>query len=144
MPLEYKLLKIIDGYIDEYFAGMECPKTVRANEIYTFLSRKKDVKEYISNPIEFNRFIRKMHDKGIMKQFIGSYDVDTSLYHHYKWHFYPRGKSSAPASSDPNCTHAPVHAGTNDYKSEHKSFEAANGVKVRSSQELYIMNRLLA
>lgn len=143
LPLEYKLLKMIAGYIDNYFASMEYPKAVRANDIYNFLSCKDDFKKYISDSTQFSRFIRDMHRKGIMKQFIDNYDVDTTLHYHYKWHFYPRGKDLKTNTLKPDCINAKVHASTNNYKSKHKSFEAVNGVKVRSLQELHIMNRLL-
>ena len=142
--MEYKLLKIIGGYINDYFAGMEHPKAARASDIYDFLSRKDDFKKHISNPVQFSRFLRDMHKNGLMKQFIDNYDVDTSLYYKYKWYFYPKGKTLVTNTEEFNSAKVKVHAGTNEYKSEHKLFEAANGVKVRSRQELHIMNRLLA
>lgn len=144
LPWEYKLLKITAKYIDDYFTAMEHPKAACANDIYKFLSRKDDFKKYISDSIQFSRFIRDMHKKGLMKQFIDNYDVDTSLPYYYKWHFYPRVKLIETGIQKTNCTNAKVYEGTNNYKSKHKLFEAANGVNVRSLQELYIMNQLLA
>lgn len=143
LPLEYKLLKMISRYIDDYFAGMEFQKVVRADDIYIFLSRKEDFKKHIKDSIQFSRFLRDMHQKGLMKQFIANYDVDTSLHHHYKWYFYPRRNELKTTTQDPNHIKARIHGSMNDYKSNHKSFEAANGVEVRSLQELHIMNRLI-
>lgn len=143
LPLEYKLLKMIAEYIDGYFAGIEFPKAVRASDIYGYLARKDDFKIYISDPTQFNRFLRDMHKKGIMRQFIDNYDVDTSLHYHYKWYFYPRGKILITDTRESNHIKAKVHASTNNYKSKNKSFVATDGVEVRSLQELHIMNRLL-
>lgn len=134
---------MIAGYIDDYFAGMEYQKVVRADDIYNFLSRKDDFKKYITDSIQFSRFLRDMHQKGLMKQFIDNYDVDTSKHSYYKWSFYPRRKALVINRQDPNLINVKAHASANDYKSKNKLFEAANGVKVRSLQELHIMNRLI-
>jgi hypothetical protein len=144
LPLEYKLLKMIAKYIDDYFVGIEHPKVARANEFYDFLSRKDDFKKYLSDSTQFSRFLRDMHKKGLMKQFIVNYDVDTSLHYHYKWYFYPRGKALLTNTQETNCMNAKAHAGTNNYKSKQKIYETVNGVMVRSMQEQHIMNRLLS
>lgn len=143
LPLEYKLLKMIAEYINDYFAGIEHPKAVRASDIYDYLSRKDDFKKYISDSTQFSRFLRDMHKKGIMRQFIDNYDVDTSLHYHYKWHFYPRGKILMTNTQESNHINTRVHASANNYKSNNKLYEATDGVKVRSLQELHIINRLL-
>lgn len=142
LPREIRNLRMIAAHVEEYFAGMEFERVVRANDLYAFLRRREDFRAIFFSPVQFSRFLRMMHEAGLMKQFV-NYDVDTSLHWNWKWYFYPRGRKflREPAVAG---REAQVHSGTNRFMPRSKAFEAADGVWVRSGQELHIMNRLLS
>lgn len=144
LPKEFYLLKIISKYIEEYFAMTVNTKMVRSTDIYEFLKRKDDFRQQISSPKEFGRFMRRMHDDGVLTQFIKNVKVDTSNKGFYQWYFFPPLRTLSRTTTTDNKNLASSHPDSSKFFRGGKKYLAANGTMVRSLQELNIMNRLLA
>lgn len=144
LPKEFNLLRMINKYVEEYFAMTAHTKMVRSTDIYEFLKRKDEFRQQISSAIEFSRFMRRMHDNGVLTQFVKNVKVDTSNKSFYQWYFFPpmRTLSRTTTSDDKNV--ASSHPDNSKFFRGNKKYMAANGTMVRSLHELNIMNRLLA
>ena len=89
LPKEYSLLMTINKYIGEYFAMTVNTKTVRSTDIYEFLKHKDDFRQHFASAKEFNGFMRRMHDRGVLTQIIKNVKVDTSTKNLYHWYVFP-------------------------------------------------------
>ncbi len=143
IPRSITLLQIIKRHLDKYFAMPTNSRPIRCNELYEYLKRQQDFKEKVCSPVAFSRFLRKMHDENILKQFIKNIEVDTSNKSMYQWYFYPPTKKrETETATDVPETSIP-HPSENTFFAKNKRHKADNGVMVRSRQELCILNRLL-
>ena len=144
LPKEYSLLMTINKYIGEYFAITVNTKTVRSTDIYEFLKHKNDFRQHFVSAKEFNRFMRRMHDQGVLTQIIKNVKVDTSNKSLYQWYFFPPLRVFSKKTTSENKNIASSHPDKSQFFKGNKKYRAANGTMVRSMQELNIMNRLLA
>lgn len=137
---DYLLLKKIGRHVDELLESMPTPEGVRMDEVYAYVRRRQILPRWIDDGAAFSHFMRKMHDghNGVFRAFIPNCTVDTSIGHHYKWHFYPKFRTldASRGIGKPPRT-------MNDFFVENKLYQATNGVRVRSKQELHILNRLV-
>jgi len=90
LPKEYQLLKDLNKEIDMYFETAVKRDQYRLTDIYDYIKKKEPFSSQFPEEKFFSQFMRRMHDRGILKQFIKSCSVDTAIYHHYKWFFYPK------------------------------------------------------
>lgn len=144
LPKEYSLLMAINKYIGEYFAMTVNTKTVRSTDIYEFLKHKEDFRQHFVSAKEFSRFMRRMHDQGVLTQIIKNVKVDTSNKSLYQWYFFPPLRVFSKKTTSENKNIASSHPDKSQFFRGNKKYRAANGTMVRSMQELNIMNRLLA
>lgn len=140
MQNDYVILKKICGIIQECLRTQYSNSTLRLYDIYEQICKVDELLIRFPSPYGFSRFMRKMHNEGILKQFITNYNADTQTYHHYNWYFYPKDivLDKTPARSgllEDSNTSRFIPLGF-----KHK---ANNGILVRSKDELYIMNQLL-
>lgn len=143
LPRQYVLLKRINNCITELFSTEGRTKTLRLVDVYDYLTHKDEFRREFPTPESFSRFMRRMYDEGVLKQFIKNCEADTSVWHHYQWYFYPPvrsvNRSTTPADKNEAVTVMPKE----EIMRWGKRFMASNGVMVRSAQELHIINRLL-
>ena len=145
LPPETGLLLKLKRRIAEYFEFRQEKEPARASDIYDYVKNKPEFRQSIPDSTEFSRFLRKMHDCGLMRQFIKNYEVDTSCHSRYQWRFLPAEKSVPEKTTENDRNEATSHPDdAPGFLPQTKSFKASNGVTVRSKAELYIMNRLLA
>ena len=144
LPQKYNLLRTINKYIEEYFAMTGNTKTIRSTDIYEFLKHKEDFRRQFISAKDFGRFMRRMHDEGVLTQFIKNVIVDTSNKAYYQWHFFPPLRTFSRETTPEDKNIASSHSDKNKFFRGNKKYMAANGAMVRSMQELNIMNRLLA
>lgn len=144
LPKNYILLKELKTKIDEYFLRGKTNSIARSTDIYDYVYNKAPFKSEFKSAREFNHFLRLSYDSGILTQFIPNCIVDTSIYHHYQWRFYPLEKQLKNHSSLEDKNLATSHESINSLFSNNKQYTASNGTKVRSKQELLIFNKLLS
>ena len=138
------LLLKLKRRIAEYFEFRQEKEPARASDIYDYVKNKPEFRQSIPDSTEFSRFLRKMHDCGLMRQLIKNYEVDTSCHSKYQWRFFPAEKSVPEKTTENDRNEATSHPdAAPGFLPQTKSFKASNGVTVRSKAELYIMNRLL-
>ncbi len=152
IPREIQLLRRLAADIDAYFAMMEQETVVRSDDLYNFLKRRAEFREWCGSYKQFCRFLHLHHDSGLMRQIVKKYRADTDGYY-YKYYFYPVARSvrseSGLVSAPESCgeprpqSEAQAHTSANKSWRGRRVFETANGVMVRSGQERYIMNKLL-
>lgn len=140
IPREIQHLRQLAAHIDDYFAMMDYQGVVRSDELFKFLYRQPDFREWCTSYKQFCRFIHTNHDRGLLKQFVKNYHADTDGYY-YKWYFYPTQRPYRHSVSE---AAGLSHDGANDFLKRGKTFDTSNGVAVRSGQEQHIMNRLLS
>ncbi len=143
LPHKYKLLKELNSCIQEYFQSSGKTEVSNLKEIYEYIKWKEPFKNEFQDSIDFSRFMRQMHGEDVLLQFIPSCSVDTTIYHHYKWIFYPKDiilKDQIRPQTDlvPDKQNEKSKIFPKNLK-----YIASNGEKVRSQQELYIFNQLL-
>lgn len=85
LPENIKILKLIKKDLDTYMSDSSAPLEVRSNDLYAHL---KNARLCFADQKAFNRFLRKQHNDGILRQIIPNCRVDTSIYHHYEWYFH--------------------------------------------------------
>ena len=144
LPPEYALLMRINKLIEKYFSQRPTDKVARSNDIYEYIIRQEDMKKEFSKPYDFNHFLRMMHKQGKLQQIIKNVNVDISSNNFYLWYFYPPERVLSRKTTDEDVNLATSHQDKSNFFKANKIHEAANGTKVRSIQELNIMNRLLA
>lgn len=145
LPSDCSLLLKLKHRIAEYFEMQQKNEVARASDIYDYLKNKPEFRRAIPCSAEFSRFLRKMHDCGLMGQFIKNYDVDTSCPNSYQWRFYPPEKVIPAETTEKDVNTATSHPGISPgFFPQEKRYTAANGVTVRSRAELYILNQLLS
>ena len=144
LPKDYSLLRELKIRIDEYFRTCNTKKVARSNDIYDYVHNKEPFKTEFHTAIEFNRFLRRNHDKGVLTQLIPNSTIDTSISSYYQWRFYPLDKPIKDHSTIDEKNLATSHLSKNSIFSDNKQFVASKGIKVRSKQELFIINKLLS
>lgn len=143
LPRKYKLLKELNSCIQEYFQNSDKTEVANLSQIYEYIKRKEPFKNEFQDDTDFSRFMRQMHGEDVLLQFIPNCSVDTTIYYHYKWEFYPKDTILKDQ------IHSPTAQVSENQKDKSKIFPknlkyiASNGEKVRSQQELYIFNQLL-
>ncbi len=142
IPQSIVLLQIIKKHLDRYFAMETNSQMIRSTDLYDYLKKQSDFKEKVWSPYAFSRFLRKMHDENILKQIIPNVEVDTTNKKWYQWYFYPPTKRRKQNDSVESIN-ANYHPSKATFFPNNKVYESNNGVKVRSQQEQYILNRLL-
>ena len=87
LPKDIKLLKRIGERLDSLMNDQYTSFEIRSNELYDYAKKDEFLSSEFKNQIEFNRFLRKQHDKGILKQIIPNCRVDDTNKSFYQWHF---------------------------------------------------------
>jgi len=141
LPQDYWLLKQLKSLTDAYFYSAKLSTVLRSTDIYDFVRKYEPFNYKFPTQREFNQFLRRAHDKGFFRQVFKNSSVDTSDHFHYQWHFYPPAPQKQPASEGINDSR--YFPTKNGIWPNTKVYEAANGIKVRSQQELLILNSLL-
>ncbi|RYD95891.1 MAG: hypothetical protein EOP54_14985 [Sphingobacteriales bacterium] len=70
--------------------------------------------------------------------------MDTTVYHHYQWRFYPKDYQLQNQTNKETQNLAKSHNSPVKYFQNNKIYRATNGIYVRSTHELYILNKLLS
>lgn len=143
MKEDYVILKKVCSRI-QYCLSAQCKsEALRLSDVYDHIRRVEELKEVFATPILFSRFMRRMHNEGILKQFITNFNVDTANHRKYQWYFYPKevaiqeDRSLVVNNSLTTIYNAPK------FMKWGLKYEANNGLKVRSMDEQYILNLLL-
>jgi hypothetical protein len=144
MPKDIILLRELKTIIDDYFKKCNTKKVARSTDIYDYVHNKEPFKTEFQNARDFGRFLRRTHDKGLFTQLIPNSSVDTSIPTLYQWRFYPLDNLLKDRSTIDEKNLASSHLTTNSLFSDHKQYIASNGTRVRSKQELFILNKLLS
>lgn len=140
---EHKLLKELYSCIQEYFQNSHRREAANLSDIYNYIRKKESFKSVFSESKDFSRFMRKMYHEEVLFQFIPNCSVDTTIFHHYKWKFYPRDtilKKQTHLLTDKT---SDKEVGKPKIFPQNLKYIASNGVEVRSQQELYIIEQLL-
>lgn len=143
LPRQYVLLRRINNCITELFSTQGRVQTLRLVDVYDYLIHKDEFRCEFPTPESFSRFMRRMYDEGVLKQFIRNCEVDTSVWHHYQWYFYPPVRTVSRSTTAADKNEALTVTSDDEIMRWGKRLEASNGVMVRSTQELHIINRLL-
>lgn len=144
LPAEYLLLKRVGEALGELLSSCERKEVLRLCDLYAYVSHKKEFREKFPDSVSFSRFMRSMYDRGILKSIIKNCHVDTSIRSRYQWYFYPSGYKVYAEKSPLEKNVAQTVPVTPELSEEGRRFVATNGVGVRSMQELFIYNKLLA
>jgi hypothetical protein len=144
MPKDILLLRELKIKVDDYFIKCNTKKVARSTDIYDYVHNKEPFKKEFQNARDFGRFLRRTHDKGFFTQLIPNSTVDTSIPTLYQWRFYPLDNPLKDRSTIDEKNLASSHLTTNSLFSDNKQYIASNGTKVRSKQELFIINKLLS
>ena len=91
LPKDLKLLMRIGERLDSLMKDQYTSVEIRSNELYEYAIKDKHLFSKFHNQIEFNRFLRKQHDKGFLKQIIPNCRVDDTNKSFYQWHFRKKG-----------------------------------------------------
>lgn len=89
---DFMLLKRIADEIDEYFKVTFSQGETRSTDIYDFIKKKDGFKDIFPTGKEFNQFLRKMQQAGLVKAVIPNSIVDTSNPNFYQWRFYRKSQ----------------------------------------------------
>lgn len=143
LPKDYVLLKQLNSAIEEFFEKSHRNEVSNLSEIYDYIKRRKPFCDEFKDSIAFSRFMRRMHDQQVLKQIIKNCTVDTTIYYHYKWCFYPKDHQLQSQTNKESQNLAKLHNTTVKYFLNNKVHRVANGIYVRSTHELYILNELL-
>ncbi|MGL4581551.1 MAG: RNase H family protein [Flavobacterium sp.] len=88
MPSDIKLLVTIRDQLNSYFADQPTKVELRSTDLYDEIRKNKALKERFPHPVLFNRFLRKQHQEGILKQIIPNCKIDTYNTDFYQWYFH--------------------------------------------------------
>ncbi|MDR2221830.1 MAG: hypothetical protein LBE34_03725 [Flavobacteriaceae bacterium] len=88
MPGEIKLLVAIRDQLNRYFADQPNQIELRSTDLYTEIRKNKGLKERFPYPVLFNKFLRRQHQEGILKQIIPNCTIDTFNADFYQWRFH--------------------------------------------------------
>lgn len=144
LPKQYILLRGINGCIKELFATGERTCTLRLTDVYDYITHKEPFRTEFPTPESFSRFMRRMYDEGAVVRFIPNCHADTTVHHHYQWYFYPPARNVNRITVPEDKNEAVTVTCQNDMMPWGRRFVASNGVAVRSTQELHIINKLLS
>ena len=144
LPKEYALLRKLSVCINELLLASNRAEIARLSDIYDYIKHKEEFREEFPTAVDFSRFMRRMHHRKVLTQFIRNCSVDTRIYHHYQWRFYPQDRIMRKETTPQDQNVAESHPDTCKFIARAKKHCASNGTGVRSKQELYIMNQLLA
>lgn len=137
LPEEYKLLKEIQSKLNKYLDSRNTQLEIRSNELYDVIKKNITLKGKFPTNRIFNQFLRKHHQKGVMKTFI-NYRVDDSNNNFYQWYFGTKHKTEKSAAK--NTT---VNQGTFNYYKTSKNIFASDGTKLNSKHEVHIYEKLI-
>ncbi len=141
---EQKLLQKIGVCIEKYFKTHPDKKEAHLTDIYEFLSRQPALRNVISSPVQFSRFMRRHQGTDAFRKFIGKCYVDTSNRTKYQWRFFAPYKEREKLSPARPITSATSRTGKKLNWHEGRIYDTDAGVKVRSTHEQRIMNLLYA
>lgn len=139
LPSRIKNLRGIKKCLDYKMSKAHTPVEIRATDLYDEVKKNTVLQERFPTPRDFNRFLRLQHDKGVMKQIIPNYYVDTTNSWSYQWKFRKEVEKTQNLGGQ---TSVAIRSKYQYYKSGKKVI-ASNGEKLRSKQELFIFESLL-
>lgn len=131
------LLKKISTEIDEFFKTTNLASNARSTDIYDFASRNEVLRKEFPTGKDFSRFLRKMHQEGVLSQVIRNHVVDISNPNYYQWWFYRKERKT------PTELNSESVKNISKYYNSERNIPTNDGCAVRSHQEQYIYNRLL-
>ncbi|MDM1346506.1 RNase H family protein [Myroides marinus] len=88
MPSDIKLLVTIRDQLNQYFTDQPTKVELRSTDLYDEIRKNKALKERFPHPVLFNRFLRKQHQEGVLKQIIPNCKIDTYNTDFYQWYFH--------------------------------------------------------
>ncbi|MDR0228464.1 MAG: hypothetical protein LBI72_05300 [Flavobacteriaceae bacterium] len=88
MPREIKLLVAIRNELNRYFESQKELQILRSTDLYDLIKKNKGLRERFPFPVLFNRFLRRQHQEGILKQIIPNCSIDTFNEDFYQWCFH--------------------------------------------------------
>lgn len=88
MPSDIKLLVTIRDHLNDYFKNHPMITELRSIDLYNVIHKNKTLKERFIYPVLLNRFLRKQHQEGVLKQIIPNCKIDTYNTELYQWCFY--------------------------------------------------------
>ncbi|MCL4641315.1 MAG: hypothetical protein M5Z89_20120 [Olivibacter sp.] len=138
LPYEIKALKKIKERLDLLMSERGTPVEIRSNALYDSVVRDGELRTLFPNQKTFNQFLRQQHDRGILKQIIPNYRVDTSDYRFYQWYFHKESSKSSEKGKEVITIRSKLK-----YHKHRLSNLSSNELKLRSEQEREIYERLL-
>lgn len=124
--------RILDGIMNDPGTGVQ----IRLTELYDHARRDAAIAQAFPSPKQFNQFMRAHHQRGVLKQVIPNYTVDTSVHTHYEWYFH---RQVAVVPAGPAAEAIESNNRNRDWK---KTIITASGEHVRSHQERAIHDAL--
>lgn len=145
LSADYILLRRIGECANELLKSKQKAGAIRLSDLYDSVSLKQILPPEIPSSVEFSRFMRRMHDEhnDVFKSFIPNSMVDTSIFYHYAWRFYPTIREFNVEEPEYANVLSDGPKSTGNFFKSSKLYEAPNGVMVRSKVEQYILTRLL-
>lgn len=137
LPEDLKILKRIAERLDSLMNDSYTSVEIRSNELYDYAIKDKFLSSKFFNQRDFNRFLRKQHDKGYLKQIIPNCRVDDSNKEFYQWHF---RKKSKPKNN------TKILSGVNGnyiHFRKNLNIQTSDNTFVRSEQEKLIYESLI-
>lgn len=138
IPQEIKILKLIKNRLDLLMSNNETSVEIRSNELYEFAKKDSVISSYFKDGREFNRFLKKNHNNGIMKQIIPNYSVDTLNKNFYRWFF---SREIKPQNKTRKLVE--VKQSSLKYYKNGLTIDTIESINVRSLQEKEILKNLL-
>lgn len=137
LPEDLKVLKRIAERLDSLMRDSYTSVEIRSNELYDYAIKDKLLSSKFYNQIDFNRFLRKQHKKGYLKQIIPNCRVDDTNSEFYQWYFRKKSKPKAETKSSIGINGNYIHfrSGLNIQTSDNNF--------VRSEQEKMIYETLI-
>ena len=139
IPDYLRYLKKIKQLLDIYLADPYSPMEIRSTDLHDLIIKDQELARIFEYPRDFNRFLRKQHDDGVLQQIIPNCSVDTSNKSFYQWHFW---KAFRDQEVNKGLQSQNIESKYN-YYSKSKNITTSTGEKVRSKQEKIIFEKLM-
>lgn len=137
LPEDLKILKRIAEKLDLLMKDPHTPVEIRSNDLYDYAIKDKLISSNFFNQRDFNRFLRKQHNKGYLKQIIPNCRVDDTNKEFYQWHF---RKKSKPKNNGRNFSGV---NGNYIHFRKNLNIQTSDNTFVRSEQEKLIYESLI-
>lgn len=137
LPEDLKILKRIAERLDSLMTDPHTSVEIRSNELYDYAIKDKLLSSKFFSQIDFNKFLKKQHFKGYLKQMIPNCRVDDTNKEFFKWHFRKKSKPKTQNKSSSGINGNYIH-----YRSG-LNIQTSDNNFVRSEQEKMIYESLI-